>query len=179
MSEVFVPVSGYEGYYEIGSMGTVRSVARRLLYSDGRVYLYKQRLITPADNGNGYMIVNLWRNNKQKMFYVHRLVADHFMPNPENKPQVNHLDENKKNNAVENLEWATPKENVNYGTAIARQIKTQGFPVFILFPDGTKKDFDSIAQAARFLGVQKGSATHAYHKHKKLKGVEIVGKFDS
>ena len=126
------------------------------------------------------------KKNSQKEYLeiaavcIHHIVALAFHGEPPtSKHIVYHIDENKKNNAVENLEWATPKENVNYGTAIARQIKTQGFPVFILFPDGTKKDFDSIAQAARFLGVQKGSATHAYHKHKKLKGVEIVGKFDS
>ena len=70
------------------------------------------------------MKVYLSKNGKTKAEYVHRLVALAFIPNPDNKPQVNHKDENKQNNYVDNLEWATCKENVNYGTRSTRQSET-------------------------------------------------------
>ena len=71
----------------------------------------------------GYAYVNLHLNGKMKTIKTHRLVAEAFIPNPENKPMVNHKDEVKNNNAVENLEWCDAKYNINYGTRTARMIK--------------------------------------------------------
>ena len=173
-TEIFSSIRGYEGFYEISSFGIVRSVSRTITYKDGRTFKYSSHIISHGDNGNGYHFVHLWKNNKSKRFYVHRLVAEAFIPNPKNLPIVNHKDENKGNNVKSNLEWCTCKENVNYGTAIQRQIKKQGFPVKLIDEIGVERNFLSIAQAAKFLHVPKGNATHAYHSGLLLCGMRIV-----
>lgn len=99
MAEVWKPVAGYEGLYEVSNLGHVRSL-----------YRYKKQL-KPTASKAGYLLVDL----KGKKFSVHRLIAIAFLPNPEGYPQVNHKDENKQNNCVENLEWCTAKYNMNYG----------------------------------------------------------------
>ena len=93
-------VVGYEGIYTVDIFGNVFN-------ADGK--LMKQRT-----NEWGYFDIGLSKNNKQSRFKVHRLVAQAFIPNPQNKEQVNHIDGNKKNNAVWNLEWVTPKENTQH-----------------------------------------------------------------
>lgn len=124
--EIWKWVPGYEGYYKVSNCGSVKSVDR--LLTDGRVR--KGQYMKPTVNNFGYLRIGLRKNNyKQKHFFIHRLVAEAFLPNPENLPQVNHKDENKMNNFVGtpennytdgNLEWCTAKYNSNYGTGIER-----------------------------------------------------------
>lgn len=104
--ELWKDINGYEGYYQISSQGNVRSVDR----FDG-VHDRKGTVIKPNLKQNGYLQVGLRKHNTRKWFGVHRLVAIHFIENPNNKPQVNHIDGNKQNNTIENLEWVTEKEN--------------------------------------------------------------------
>ena len=96
-------VKGYEGLYAVTSCGKVWS------------YM-SQKFLTPFNNARGYLKVGLFKNGKVKNFYVHRLVTDAYLPNPDNLPQVNHKDENKANNCLQNLEWCDAKYNSNYGT---------------------------------------------------------------
>ena len=105
MDEIWRDIEGYEGLYKISNKGRVKSLKWG-----------KERILRPGIDGYGYMFVCLCNDNVMKYFKLHRLVAQAFIPNLYNKPQVNHLDENKKNNCVDNLEWATAKENINYGT---------------------------------------------------------------
>ena len=77
----------------------------------------------------GYLVVKLCKNNIRSNKKIHRLVAQAFIPNPENKPQVNHIDEDKTNNMVSNLEWMTAKENTNHGTRNERSGKSQSIPI--------------------------------------------------
>ena len=109
MTEIWRDIEGYEGLYQISNKGRVK----RLLGPS-------ERILRPWDNGYGYMIIGLCKNGIRKRIKVHRLVAIAFIPNPDNKPQVNHKDENKKNNCVENLEWMTCRDNINYGTRTER-----------------------------------------------------------
>lgn len=105
----------YENY-KVSNLGRIMSVNYRRTG--------KAKLMTPVDNGRGYLRVCFFKNEISKMFYIHRLVAETFIPNPDNLPQVNHIDEDKTNNCVENLEWVTAKENTNYGTRNERAGKT-------------------------------------------------------
>lgn len=109
-NETWKPVSEYEGLYEVSSCGRVRSLPRNTT---------RGKVLQPIER-NEYVAVNLWKNGKSTLCSVHRLVAEAFVPNPCMKPMVNHIDENKKNNAVENLEWCTHKENCRHGTATQR-----------------------------------------------------------
>jgi hypothetical protein len=111
MAETWKDVAGYEGLYQVSDQGNVRSRRRR--GSSGGI-------LKPKVDRNGYVQVELYRKGQRKNILVHRLVAETFIPNPLNLPQVNHKDENPKNNAVDNLEWCTQKYNLNYGTCPAR-----------------------------------------------------------
>ena len=106
-----VDIKGYEGLYAITEQGEIWSY-------------YLNDFKSQTDN-KGYKYVSLFKNGKSKFIAVHRLVAQTFIPNPNNLPEVNHIDENKANNNVNNLEWCTQKYNKGYGTARERAAKTQ------------------------------------------------------
>lgn len=117
MKEEWRDVEGYEGLYQVSNYGRVKSLER---------YVVKERILRPG-NVNGYMAVNLYSENGKNREYIHRLVAKAFIDNPNNLPYVNHRDENKANNYAENLEWCTPKYNVNYGSSTKRRIHNTDF----------------------------------------------------
>lgn len=107
MKEIWKNIDNYE-YYQVSNLGRIKMLS--YITSDGRKLKEKNR--KTFINNKGYLIVNI----KGKHFLVHRLVAQAFIPNPNNLPQINHKDENKLNNKVDNLEWCTAKYNSNYGT---------------------------------------------------------------
>ena len=112
MEEIYKDIEGYENLYQISNYGNVKSLI------SGKIRkLSKDRY--------GYLFIALSKNDVKKQYKVHRLVAEAFIPNPNNYPQVNHKDEDKKNNAASNLEWCTAKYNANYGTAIQRRLLTE------------------------------------------------------
>ncbi|BDZ79129.1 NUMOD4 domain-containing protein [Claveliimonas bilis] len=102
MSEVWKDIEGYEGLYKVSNLG--------------RIWSCRYKKCMRKNLCKGYERVNLKKDGIEKTMQVHRLVALAFLPNPQNKPEVNHIDENKENNNVDNLEWVTSKENANYGT---------------------------------------------------------------
>lgn len=106
MREVFEDLIGYEESYQISDKGRIFT-KRRL---DGNRIIYGREL-HPQITEDGYLKVGLTKNSETKRFYVHRLVAQHFIKNPQNLPQVNHKDGNKFNNNVSNLEWCTKSQN--------------------------------------------------------------------
>lgn len=120
MIEEWRPVVGYEGLYEVSNTGRVRSVDRYVKTCYGSYRLHKGKVLSPGIRPDGYLVVSL----QYRMFRVHRIVAEAFLPNPDNLPQVNHKDEDKSNNRVDNLEWCTAKYNNNYGTARIRAKET-------------------------------------------------------
>ena len=124
MMEKWVPIKGYEGYYEVSSEGNVRSVDRVIRYKNGHYQKFKSRTLKPKITMQGYEQVDLSKNNKVKQVKVHRLVAENFVSNPYGKPQINHIDGIKLNNNVRNLEWCTAEYNMNYGTAMQRAKET-------------------------------------------------------
>ena len=113
MNEIWKDIKGYEGLYKVNDKGNVKS----LNYNKTGV----EKELKQSINTHGYCFVELSGRTK----LIHRLVADAFIPNPDNMPQVNHKDENKLNNCAENLEWCTATQNANYGTNRARISKTR------------------------------------------------------
>ncbi len=104
--ELWATIKGFEGLYEVSNYGNVRSLK-----------FGKIKYLKPADDGNGYYFVNLSKNGIVKNFKIHRLVANAFIDNPNNYPQINHIDEDKTNNKASNLEWCNSKHNIRYSQA--------------------------------------------------------------
>lgn len=115
MTEEWRPINGFDGRYEVSDMGNVRSFCV-VGSNDKRIDRDNPMMMTQCDNGHGYKCVKIRVDGHVKGLYVHRLVAEAFIPNPQNLPCINHKDEDKSNNVVDNLEWCTHKYNSNYGT---------------------------------------------------------------
>ena len=149
--EEWKDIEGYEGLYQVSTLGRVRS-----LYGHGGVSV---RILKPYIRKTGYLDVGLFKNGAYSYKLIHRLVAQAFVPNPENKPVVNHKDEDKTNNQVENLEWCTAEYNNNYGTRNQRAIKSKMKKVMCI---ETGVVFDSIKLAREI--------THIHSIHRAAKG---------
>ena len=117
--EEWKSIPGYEGLYEVSNLGRVRSVEKCDRFN--RKILSK---ILKPNYVSGYLRVGMYKNKTFKYYLIHRLVAQAFLPNPDNLPQVNHKDEDKSNNRVDNLEWCDRSYNMNYGTVQQRRIQT-------------------------------------------------------
>ena len=117
--EIWKDIKDYEGLYQVSNLGRVKSLARKSKHSRGYIAYYKEKILAPASI-KGYLVVNLSKDGSNKRYYIHRLVASAFIPNPDNLPEVNHIDENKMNNSVENLEWCNHSYNSNHGTRAER-----------------------------------------------------------
>jgi hypothetical protein len=115
VQEIWVDVKGYEGAYQVSNLGNVRSLEREVkqgIY--GHTRCVGGSLMKPRDNGHGYLIIPLSKEQKRKNFYIHRLVAEHFVENVCGLKYVNHKDFDPHNNRSDNLEWCTQRENIQY-----------------------------------------------------------------
>lgn len=117
MEEIWKEIKGWEGYYEISNFGNVRSLSRSVM-RNGMHLSIPGKALKPYITTAGYEQVNFCKNSIKRPRAVHRLVAGAFIPNPNNKPQVNHIDGIKKNNNDSNLEWATSSENNSHSVHV-------------------------------------------------------------
>ena len=152
VDEIWRPIEGYEGSYEVSNLGRVRSLDR----IDTRGWRHKGRICKQTKNKRGYLLVSLWWGNRGKNVLVHRLVASAFIPNPDGFPCVNHKDECPQNNRVENLEWCTLEYNIRYSMEkiIATSRATHCVPVVQLTKSGVEvARFNSVTEAQLATGV--------------------------
>lgn len=134
-------IPGFDGEYQVNNIGTVYSVKSK-------------RVLRQKIDRYGYAQVTLYHKGHARYISVHRAVAMAFIPNPDRKNCVNHLDENKLNNDVKNLEWVTVKENDNYGTRNERMKRTKSKrPVIRILPDGTEQHYRGVKEASRKTGI--------------------------
>lgn len=163
MQEIWRDICGYSGLYQVSNLGNVRSLGVHFIRSDGKPYTRDPRAINPISNNCGYLCVELHNRGLAKRFLVHRLVAQAFIPNPNNYPEINHIDENKTNNAVDNLEWCTHQQNSCHGTRAVRikqTLKNRGrtVPVLMFSKQGELlRRFDGINEAASEMQISSGS----------------------
>lgn len=118
MQEIWKDIKNYEGLYQVSNLGNVRSLNRIVSCNikNNNKAIKKGKILKPNKKRNGYLQVCLLNKQKRKYCNIHRLVAETFIPNLNHLSQVNHIDENKDNNCVDNLEWCSPKYNCNFGT---------------------------------------------------------------
>ena len=128
--ELWKDVKDYEGLYQVSTFGRVRSMDRWVTYKNGVKRFFEGKIINTFISNNGYIRVELSKNCKKIKYLVHRLVAEAFIPNPDNLPCVNHKDEVKDNNYPYNLEWCTHEYNNNYGTHNQRKALNKSKKVY-------------------------------------------------
>ena len=155
--ETFVKIDGFDNY-EVSNLGKVRNA------KSGRV-------LKPQLNRSGYLMHGLYKNNKQKFLYLHRIIATAFIDNPDEKPQVNHIDENKLNNDLSNLEWCTKRENNVHGTRIKRAAEKCFKKVIQLdLNNNVLSEFESMTQAGQETGVSLMSISNCCNGRAKSAG---------
>lgn len=168
MQEIWKDINDYEGYYQVSNFGRVRSLDRDIVYSDGRAYHYRGKILKPGEC-KGYHFVGLHKDGEVKNYRVCRLVARYFVDNQNNLPQVNHKDENTKNDYAGNLEWCDARYNSLYGTHIKRVQETaeKNRRAFICVETG--KVYRNAKNCAKELGILPTGINnvlkHRAHKH--------------
>ena len=164
MNEIWKDIEGYEGLYQISNLGRVKS-----LNYNKRGF---ERILKNKTGSRGYFNVNLSKDGKSKNINVHRIVATHFIPNPDNLPQVNHKDENKQNNCVENLEWCTAEYNNTYGSRLEKSANSKSIPIIQFTKDWEfVRKWNSARIAEYTLGLNIGSVCLCLKgKHKSTGG---------
>ena len=171
MEEIWKDIKGYEGLYQVSNLGRVRSLGHHIRQRNNSKKLCKGQILKPYLNnkGKGYYIIGLSKNNKRKCYLVHRLVAEAFIPNPENKPEVNHKFGITTDNRVTELEWATREEQMLHAYKLGLQTPAQlgkfGWKSFTGHPvkqldiktGETIKEYGSTEEAARQLNIKSQS----------------------
>ena len=130
--EEWKDIVGFEGSYQVSNLGRVKSLSRIVRANTCGLREISEKILSNAKSSCGYDLVMLSKNGKHYNKFIHRLVAETFIPNPNKYREVNHKDENKHNNMVENLEWCDRKYNANYGTGIERCAAKKCKPVVMI-----------------------------------------------
>lgn len=171
--DIWMPVVGFEGYYEISNRGSVRSVARTVIRKNGSLLPVSEKVLKKTKDSNGYPAVVLSKGSRSKRHVIHRMLAEAFIPNPDHKPYIDHVNTDINDYRLENLRWVTHKENMNnpisrkrireethteeanakrFKTRIERNRLCSQKPVYLYTKDGVfVKSCASREEAARFI----------------------------
>lgn len=174
IGEEWLPVKGWENLYEVSSLGRVKSLPREKRLPIEGVYISDEKILRPIryhsrlkkdrKDDNYYYQVALWRNGKNVMAPVHRLVAEAFIPNPQQKPWVNHINGNKGDNRVCNLEWVTASENAKHSVYVLGN-KPLGAKRKKILCAETGIVFNGVREAASMIGVTASAISQAAHNY--------------
>ena len=171
MDKQWRAVVGYEGFYEVSENGEVRSVSR-IVSIGSTTRKIEGKTLSMSKDQDGYLTVSLSKKNKVVTKRVHRLVAEAFIPNPDNLPIINHKDEIKDNNNYKNLEWCTIKYNTRYGKCIEKRSSKLKKPIMAIKEDETYI-FPSIIETSKVLNISHGNISgclNNYYGRKTCKG---------
>lgn len=161
-TEIWKDVKGFEGIYQISNLGNVKSFKKSITI-----------ILKPVIGGNGYLCINLSKNSQPITHNIHRLLAIHFIDNPENKRTVNHKDGNKLNNHLSNLEWATDSENNKHAFDLKLRKPRKSIIKILAINQVSIIEFDSVKECANYLSVATRSVRQAYSHPCKCKGFNI------
>lgn len=154
--EIWKDIKGYEGLYQVSSLGRVKSLPK--MFGSGKMYLRGEMIMNPNREPTGYLRVNFYKGKQQRKYRVNRLVMETFNPvDGMEHLQVNHLDENRENNRLDNLSWMTAKENCNHGAHNQRLSKAKCKPILCVELD---RVFDGAILAEKELGIARQNISH-------------------
>jgi hypothetical protein len=157
-NEEWRDVFGYDYEYKISSFGRLVSLYKRKVAKNGSILIRKPKILKPYTNSLGYNVTSLQKGGRQKMVKLHRLVAEAFLENPQNFPAIDHIDRDKQNNCVSNLQWCNQSLNMQNPLTKAVMSDVKSKPVVCIYPDNKTKNFKS-AYVARFDGFDPSSIT--------------------
>lgn len=161
-------IKGYEGKYIVSNYGEIVSLPRYKQNHNKKQYVQPKDILKYINNKNGYTYVFLCNNSKYKNIRLHKIVATAFIPNPKNLPQINHIDGNKQNNRVDNLEWCTASENIKHAYKMGlvknnNKIKVKQYNI----KGELVNSFNSISEASNKTGVSAGAISMCINNKRK------------
>ena len=185
--EIWKDIEGYEGLYQVSNLGNVKSLDREYIQWNNYTYTpkrYNGKILKPHLQRQGYVMINLSKNSKKKLALVHRLVAQAFIPNPNDYLEVNHKDGNKQNNCVDNLEWCNRKynqkeaERLGLITRIKGEKNVHNKSVLRLNKNGEIiKEYYSITNGAEDIGVNMKHISYCIRKKRPDKITKSLWKY--
>ena len=170
--EVWKDVNGFEGHYQISNLGRVKSLRRKFLCGNGGYRILDETIAKLTKDNKGYYRKCLLNHGYKKSERIHRLVAKHFIPNPQNKPQINHINGIKTDNRVENLEWATNGENQSHAYKLGLRDHNKARKIQEIDENGNiLREFSMIKDAALLYNINNYSITNVLkNRQKSTKG---------
>lgn len=158
MQEIWKDIKDYEGLYQVSNLGRIKSLERKVKNTKSSYRIIKEKILSCGKSSNGYCYIILCKKQNRKPFRIHRLVAEAFIPNPNNYLEVNHKDENKLNNKADNLEWCNHKYNINYGNLIKKNAKKHKKKVMQYTKNNVFiKEYSSLKEASNKIGINSSS----------------------